>query len=150
MTHLVAAVILGRLDYCNSVLAGSAMVNNAPLQRVQNAAAQLVLGLSPRDHVSPAFAKLHWLPIYYRIQFKLALLMYMAHVSQSPAYIIAPLRQSVKSRHTIVYALLLLPLLTLSYKEQEQSSGESIQLLQTYYMEFSPQVSENSQLCRNF
>jgi len=76
--------------------------------------------------------------------------MYMAHVGQSPAYIIAPLRQSVKSRHAIVYALLLLPLLTLSYQEQEQSSGESIQLLQTYYMEFSPQVSENSRLYRNF
>ena len=60
--------------------------------RVQNAAARLVLGLSPRDHVSSdhvssAFVELHWLPIRYRIQFKLALLMHMAHNNKSPAYI---------------------------------------------------------------
>ena len=30
--------------------------------------------------------ELHWLPIHYRIQFKLTLLMYMAHICQSPAY----------------------------------------------------------------
>jgi len=50
--HLVAAVILGRLDYCNSVLAGLQWSTIAPLQRVQNAAARLVLGLSPRDYDS--------------------------------------------------------------------------------------------------
>jgi len=67
MNQLVAAVILGRLDYCNSVLAGLPWSTAAPLQRVQNAAARLVLGLSPRDHVSPALLELHWLPVYYRI-----------------------------------------------------------------------------------
>jgi len=57
------------------------------LERVQNAATSLVLSLSPRDLVSPAFIELHWLPIHHRIQFKLAILMYMAHIGQSPAYI---------------------------------------------------------------
>ena len=60
--------------------------SRGPLQRVQNAAARLVLGLSPRDHVSPALLELHWLPDY-RIQFKLGLLMYMAHNGHSPMYI---------------------------------------------------------------
>jgi len=32
-----------------------------PLQRVQNAAARLALGLSPRDHVSAALKKLGYL-----------------------------------------------------------------------------------------
>jgi len=45
-----------------------------PLQRVQNVAARLVLGLLPRDHVNSTMKELHWLPAYYRIQFKLALL----------------------------------------------------------------------------
>jgi len=44
MNQLVANVILGRLDYCNSVLAGLLWSTVAPLQRVQNAAARLVLG----------------------------------------------------------------------------------------------------------
>jgi len=85
--QLVAAVILGRLDYCNSVVAGLPWSTVAPLQRVQNAAVRLVLGLSPRDHVSPALLELHWLPVYYRIQFELGLLMYVAHNGQSPMYI---------------------------------------------------------------
>jgi len=59
----------------------------APLQRVQNAAAQLVLGLSPRDHVSSALQTLHWLPIHYRIQFKIAQLMHNALAGQCPEYI---------------------------------------------------------------
>ena len=41
-------------------------------------AERLVLGLSPRDHVSSALQTLHWRPIYYRIQFKIAVLMHNA------------------------------------------------------------------------
>ena len=59
MNQLVAAVILGKLDYCNSVLAGLPWSTVTPLQRVQNAAARLVLGLLPRDRVSPALLELH-------------------------------------------------------------------------------------------
>ena len=59
----------------------------APLQRMQNAAARLVLGLSPRDVVSSALQTLHWLPIHYRIQFKIALLMHNALAGRCPEYI---------------------------------------------------------------
>jgi len=90
MNQLVAAVILGRMDYCYAVLAGLPWSTVAPLQRVQNAAARLVLGLSPRDHVSSALVELHWLPVCYRIQFKLGVLMYMAHNGQSPTYTLTP------------------------------------------------------------
>ena len=76
------------MDYCNSLLAGLPWSAVAPLQRVQNAVAQLVLGLSPwDDHVSQALAGLHWLPVRYRIQYKLALMMYMAHTDQSTSHI---------------------------------------------------------------
>jgi len=34
----------------------------ATLQRVQNAAACLVFGLGPRDHISAGLRQLHWLP----------------------------------------------------------------------------------------
>ena len=50
-----------------------------PLQRVQNAAARLALGLSPRDHVSDALKKLHWLPITHRIQYKVSLMIFLVH-----------------------------------------------------------------------
>jgi len=40
-----AALVTGRLDYCNGVLAGIPLSTFAPLQLVQNAAARLLLGL---------------------------------------------------------------------------------------------------------
>ena len=53
-SSLVSTFILNRLDYCNTVLANLPMSNVAPLQRVQNAAARLIKGLRPRDHVTLA------------------------------------------------------------------------------------------------
>ena len=60
----------------------------APLQRVQNAIVCLVSGLRPRDHVTSSLSKLHWLPIRYRIIFKLCLMTHNAHDSRSSRYII--------------------------------------------------------------
>jgi len=45
------------------------------------------MGLSARDHVGPALRELRWLPLVQRIQFKVALLMYLAHNRLSPLYI---------------------------------------------------------------
>jgi len=68
----------------NQVPASNA--NSTPLQRVQNAAAPLALGLSPRDHVSAAMKKLDWLPVTHRIQYKLPLLMFLVRSHQFPDY----------------------------------------------------------------
>ena len=56
------ALIMSRLDYCNSVLAALPTSTLQPLQRVQNAAARLVFGLSRSEHVTPTLIQLHWLP----------------------------------------------------------------------------------------
>ena len=50
--QLVVALVFSRLDYCNAVLAGLPATTLAPLQRVLHAAARLVNGLRPRDHVT--------------------------------------------------------------------------------------------------
>ena len=56
MTQLITALILSRLDYCNSLLIDvpASTIAVAPLQRVQNTAARLVLGLDRRPHITPA------------------------------------------------------------------------------------------------
>ena len=87
MQRLVCALVLARLDYCNTVLAGLPASTLAPLQRVMNAAVRLVKGLSMRDHITSAMRDLHWLPVTYRIKYKLCLLVHAAVNRRGPEYI---------------------------------------------------------------
>jgi len=50
---LVRALILSRLDYCNSLYARCTQSTLRRLQRVQDCAARLVCDASPRAHASP-------------------------------------------------------------------------------------------------
>ena len=81
------SLVISRMDYYNSVLVGLPASTLAPLQRVQNAAARLILGLSRRSHITPALKQLHWLPIKFRITFKVATLMYNIFHQRSPPYL---------------------------------------------------------------
>ena len=69
-------------------LAGLPRTTIEPLQRVQNAAARLVLNLGFRDHVTPALQQLHWLPVEYRIKYKLCALMHQIHTGCAPQYLV--------------------------------------------------------------
>ena len=57
------------------------------LQMIQNSAARLVTGTHRRDHITPVLFKLHWLPVRYRIKFKLLVLVYQAVHHLGPAYL---------------------------------------------------------------
>ena len=63
VTRLVFALIVSRIDYGNSVLAGLPQSTIAPLQRLQNTAAHLVFELGTREHVTSCLLQLHWLPV---------------------------------------------------------------------------------------
>ena len=84
---LVSAFILSRLDYCNSLLSGCPRSLILRLQKVQNNAARLILRISKREHISPHLASLHWLPIDYRIKYKLACICYNSLSTNSPPYL---------------------------------------------------------------
>ena len=86
-TRLVLAFIISRLDYCNGVLAKLPCTTIQPLQRVQNAAARLIADIPIHEHVQPVLQQLHWLPIFYRIQYKLCLLMHHIHYGLCPDYL---------------------------------------------------------------
>jgi len=88
VTHrLVCAFVLSRLDYCNALFAGLPASTLAPLQRVQNAAARLVLGLKWSEHITPALKQLHWLPIRQRICYKLSTTVHKCLHQQAPDYL---------------------------------------------------------------
>ena len=83
---LVQALVLSRIDYCNSILTGLPNSTLQPLTSVLHAAARLIKDLQPHNHISPALQQLHWLPIHSRIHFKICLLMYNIYSGSSPQY----------------------------------------------------------------
>lgn len=83
----VQAVIMSRLDYCNSLLNGLPESMLQRLQKVQNSAARLITRSSRHDHITPVLKSLHWLPVKARIRFKILLLAFKILNNLAPAYL---------------------------------------------------------------
>jgi len=84
---LIVALVLSRLDYCNSVLYGLPASIIHRLQSVQNAAARLIFGIRRSEHITDALITIHWLRVPERISFKLAVLAYRAIHGTEPTYL---------------------------------------------------------------
>ena len=95
---LVMSLVLSRLDYYNSLLSGIPQQLIDKLQKVQNCSARLIFKTSKCTHVSPLLAKLHWLPIAQRIDYKISSLCYDVISDTAPLYLSDPLRLYVPSR----------------------------------------------------
>lgn len=89
---LVHAFVTSHLDYCNAVLYGVPEKTLARLQRVLNSAARVVTLVPRFDHITPVLIQLHWLPVRYRIQFKVLLLVFKAIKGLAPQYVIDMVR----------------------------------------------------------
>ena len=87
VTYLYPLLRQYRLDYCNSLLNNIAKQYLSKLQRVQNCLARVVLR-APRFSPSLLLVKqLYWLPVNYRIKFKLSTLTYRALAIHQPPYL---------------------------------------------------------------
>jgi hypothetical protein len=65
---------------------------------VQNAAARLIVGLKKKDHVTPTLRILHWLPVGYRILYKILLLTFKSLNGHGPDYLKDLVNKYVPSR----------------------------------------------------
>ncbi len=84
---LVNAFMTDRLEYCNALLGGCPASSINKLQIVQNAAARVLTRSRKYDHITPILQSLHWLPIKFRISYKILLLAYKAQNDLAPAYL---------------------------------------------------------------
>ncbi|KAF7654611.1 hypothetical protein LDENG_00067310 [Lucifuga dentata] len=75
---VIHAFISSRLDYCNSLFTCLIKTSSNWLQTVQNAAAGLLTKANRRSHITPILCGLHWLPINFRVHFKILVLTFRA------------------------------------------------------------------------
>ena len=89
--RLVAVFITSRLDHCNSVLAVLPAEQTSRLQRIEISAAQLVLKKRKRDHITPLLNEVHWLPVKFRCEYKIATLAHRHFDGSLSSYLSASL-----------------------------------------------------------
>ena len=87
--RLLHAFVTSRLDMNNGLLYGIPAYQIARLQRVQYAAARMLMLLPTHlsTHMSPVIQQLHWLPVEYRIKFKILLLVFKSLNGCAPQYL---------------------------------------------------------------
>ena len=88
---MFAIRVTSRLDFCNLSLTGIATDQLNRLQRIQNCAARLIMKKRKYDHITPVIHELHWLPLEFRIQYKLAVLAFRQFEGTLPTYLSATL-----------------------------------------------------------
>ena len=84
---LTLSLVISRLDYGNSLLHGIAVRQITRLQRCQNTAARLVCQVRRREHITPTLMYLHWLPVSYRVMFKVLIFAFKALHGLGPKYL---------------------------------------------------------------
>ncbi len=82
---LVHEFMTSILDYCYALLGGCPASSINKLQIVQNAAARVLTRSRKYDHITPILQSLHWLPIKFRISYKILLLTYKTLNGLTPA-----------------------------------------------------------------
>ena len=98
---LIRALVVSKLDYCNSVLVRVSQ-SLRRLQSVLNAAARLVFS-TRSEHVTPLLRGLHWLKVPERVKFRLCVPAYRCLHGTAPSYLAETLHltSSVESRRRL-------------------------------------------------
>ena len=98
---LVHAFITSRLDYCNGLLyeLPDCLLNK--LQRVQNACTRLIFREQKFCHITSLIYELHWLPLKYRIEFKILLITFKILNFLAPTYLLSLISLKLPSKYNL-------------------------------------------------
>ena len=78
---------MSHLDYCNALLYKLQQYQYDRLQKVLNAAARVTCLIPKLAHSTPVLRELHWLPVKFRVEFKIALLVFKTLNGLAPQYL---------------------------------------------------------------
>ena len=97
------ALVIIRLDYCNSLFRSLSKFNLCKLQCIQNSAGRIVSNTSRYTSITHVLKKLHWLPVEQCIVFKTVTLVYKFLHTNFPLYF-APYLSSYSSSYSTRYS----------------------------------------------
>ena len=111
LEKIIHAFVSSRLDYCNGLYTNLSRSSMHKLQLVQNTAARILTNTPRSAHITPILARLHWLPIKSRVDFKILLTTYKALNGLAPLYIkdLLPPKRNVRSLRSSDKGLLEVP-----------------------------------------
>ena len=104
--------VFSKLLYCSTVWSNTSNSNIDKLQKVQNFAGRIILGLRKYDHISDGLRSLNWLPIKERLILNDATMMHKCINKLVPDYLVDmfKLRSQVHNRQTRSSSTLDIPL----------------------------------------
>ena len=95
---IINGLITSKVDYCNSLLAGTSNYQLRKLQALQDMACRIICALWKCDHISSQIQDLHWLKDKEQITFKIAVFMFLYIRNQAPVYL-KSLLPCIKTSH---------------------------------------------------
>ena len=84
---LIQALVISHLDYSNGVFINLSKKAVEPMQKIQNMAAKIVLKKLKYDSSKESLKELHWLPIEFRIKFKIVMIVFKCINGNAPKYL---------------------------------------------------------------
>ena len=84
---LMWALVLSKLDYCNSLLIGASEYNLNKLQRIQNMSCRVINNLKKHDSITNYLWDLHWLRIHEQINYRILMMVFQCKHKLAPGYL---------------------------------------------------------------
>ena len=100
---LVRCYILSGIDYCSVLYAGINASDIKRLQKLMNASVRFIYGLRKSERITKYMEKCHFLPVKYRILYKLCITVFKILHGLAPEYLVdmvsirSPMREGLRS-----------------------------------------------------